>query len=187
MTTPSSAHQPPTDVTDEATAEGLRLAQAAGNAYAEMVDYFIANVATSGAKQAAGEYIVGVAAEHAEPLYEVRGGELHLAEPPAGTNAHLEVVVMDGADKRFVPELMVHVTLEDDRGKEVGTYHLPFLWHPTMYHYGRSIHIPADGTYTMRVGIEMPTFGRHDKTNGQRYPAPVVAEFSNIRITTGRK
>lgn len=94
---------------------------------------------------------------------------------------------MDGADKRFVPELMVHVTLEDDRGKEVGTYHLPFLWHPTMYHYGRSIHIPADGTYTMRVGIEMPTFGRHDKTNGQRYPAPVVAEFSNIRITTGRK
>ncbi len=102
----------------------------------QAVDYFITHVATSGAKQAIGKE----AAEHAEPLYEVRSGVLHLAEPPVGTNAHLEVVVLDGADKRFVPELIVHVTLEDDQGNEVGTYHLPFLWHPTMYHYGRSIH-----------------------------------------------
>lgn len=61
---------------------------------------------------------------------------MRLTEPPVGTKAHLAVVVLDGADKRFVPELIVHVTLEDDQGDEAGTYHLPFLWHPTMYHYG---------------------------------------------------
>lgn len=186
MTT-SQATQPPTAKTDEASAEGLRLAKEAGDAYAKMVDYFITNVATSGAKQTVGEYIIGVAAEHAEPLYEVAGGQLHLAEPPAGANAHLEVVVQDGADKRFIPALTIHVTLIDDQGTEVGTHHLPFLWHPTMYHYGRNIHVPKDGTYTMRVGIELPTFARHDKTNGKRYTAPVTAEFPNIQITTGRK
>lgn len=187
MTTSVPARQPPTAHTDEASAEGLRLAQAVGDAYARMVDYFISHIATSGAKQAVGEYLVGVAAEHAEPLYEVVGGQLHLAPPPAGANAHLEVVVMDGADKRFIPELTVHVILADDRGTEVGTYRLPFLWHPTMYHYGRNIHVPADGIYTMHVGIAQPTFARHDKTNGKRYTQPVTATFPGLHITTGRK
>ncbi len=183
MTTPSA---PPRDVTDEASRKGLELAARAGDAYHRMVEYFISQVANDGAMQQAGDYLVGVAAEEAEPLWHMLGGKLALKEPAANMNAHLEVVVMDAADHRFVPQLMVQVVLARD-GTEVGTYHLPLLWHPTMFHYGRSVHIPEDGEYRMSVSIEAPTFGRHDKTNGKRYSEPVTVTFDGIRIKRGRK
>lgn len=181
------AQTPPHQVTPEATQEGLRLAEEAGDAYQRMVHYFIAHVATSGAEQEAGNYRIAVAVEHAEPLYELLGGQLALTEPPEGANAHLEVAVSDAADGRFVPGLTVSVSLLDEHGKQVGVFHLPFLWHPTMYHYGANVHVPADGKYTLRVATDAPTFPRHDKVNGKRYAEPVVAEFAGLKITTGRK
>ncbi len=186
-TTTTPSRTPPAQPTDEATKEGLRLAREAGDAYIQMVDYFLKNVAQSGGRQEAGEYVVGFSVESAEPLYHVAGGELHLAEPAAGDNAHLEVVVADGADRRFVPELRINVTLLDSQGSECGTFHLPFLWHPTMYHYGRDVHVPAEGDYTARVYIDVPEFERHDKTNGKRYTEAVVAEFRGIHIRPGSK
>lgn len=175
------------EATDEATQDGRRLAKEAGDTHERMVDYFIANVATSGAKQAAGEFIVGFAVEEAEPLYMLCAGELKLAQPPHGANAHLEVVVMDGADKRLVPVLDVHVTLTAQDGSEVGTFHLPFLWHPAVYHYGHSISVPRAGRYTAHVYINTPSFPRHDTTNGKRYTQPVEVEFTGIMIKPGSK
>lgn len=177
---------PPTEVTDEASQQGLKLAKEAGDAYQRMVEYFVSNVATSGGKRRVGDYLVAVAAEEAEPLWHLLDGKLELKEPFQDANAHLEVVVADAADGRFIPELHVNVTLLKD-GDEVGTYHLPFLWHPTMYHYGHSVHVPAAGTYTMRVAIAAPLFGRHDKTNGKRFGEPVAVDFDGIRIEPGRK
>lgn len=187
MITTTAATQPPAEVTDEATAEGLRRAKEGGDAYLRMVDYFIANVAVDGAKKDAGNYIVGFANESAEPLYRLAGGQLRLAQPAAGENAHLEVVVADAADGRFVPGLTVHVALLDATGEEIGLYHLPFLWRPTMYHYGVSVHVPDDGEYTARVSIDVPAFAHHDKVNGKRYEEPVVVEFTGVRIETGSK
>ncbi len=184
MTTPTA---PPRDVTDEASRRGLELAREAGDAYHRMVEYFISEVATSGALQEADDYLVGVAVEEAEPLWHLLGGRLTLTEPAAGANAHLEVVVMDRADHRFVPGLMVQVVLSAADGTAIGTYHLPMLWHPTMYHYGRSVHVPEDGEYRLAVSIEAPTFGRHDKVNGERYARPVTVTFDGIRIERGRK
>ncbi len=178
---------PPRQQTDEASERGLELAREAGDAYRRMVDYFIENVATSGARQRAGDYVIGVAVEEAEPLWQMLGGKLELREPMTDANAHLEVVVMDGADGRFVPALDVNVTLIDGSGSTLGTYELPFLWHPTMYHYGRSVHVPDAGTYTLRVHVEAPRFPRHDKVNGRRYADAVTCEFPDIRIEPGRK
>jgi Fe2+ transport protein len=174
-------------VTDEASKEGLRLAQEAGDAYQRMVDYFVAHVATAGAKKRAGDFVVGIATEEAEPLWHLLGGRLELKEPAADLNAHLEVVVMDAADHRFVPELTVDVTVAQRNGDEMGTFRLPFLWHPTMYHYGQSIHLDEPGDYDLTVRIAPPTFGRHDKTNGRRYAEPVSVTFEEIRLEPGRK
>jgi hypothetical protein len=188
VTTPQTPMRtPPDQPSDEATHQGLRLAKEAGEAYQRMVRYFIEHVATSGKEQQAGNYRLGVAVEHAEPLYYLVGGELVLADPPQGANAHVEVVVTDAADGRFVPGLRVYVTLRTQAGAEVGTFQLPFLWHPTMYHYGANIQVPGDGQYTLRVAINVPTFPRHDKVNGKRYSEPVIAEFSGLTISTGRK
>lgn len=187
MTTTTPAHTPPDKPTDEATKQGLQLAHEAGQAYLRMVDYFIQNVATSGQKKRAGDYIIGCAVEEAEPLYYRMGPDLKLGEPPLGDNAHLEIVVADADDGRFIPELTIFATIIDASGKEVATLHLPFLWHPTMYHYGRDFHVPGAGKYTVRVAIDAPTFPRHDKVNGKRYAQPVTAEFTGVDIKPGRK
>ena len=47
--------------------------------------------------QHAGDYLVGVATEEAEPLWHLLGGRLELKEPAAGMNAHLEIVVLRGS------------------------------------------------------------------------------------------
>ncbi|HJT16041.1 MAG TPA: hypothetical protein VJ853_01560 [Thermoanaerobaculia bacterium] len=172
--------------TDEATAAGLRLAAEAGDAYERMVNYFIHNVATSGAMKDAGDFMVGVAFEHAEPLWFLAGGEVELHDPPAGANAHVEVVVMDRADKRFIAMLDVTATVRGSRG-EIGTWNLPLLWHPTMFHYGRSIRVLGDGSYSVVVSIGAPAVPRHDKANGKRYASPVRVQFDNLKIETGRK
>jgi len=178
---------PPREVTDEASQRGLELAKQAGDAYHRMVEYFVREVAHDGALQEVDDYLVGVAVEEAEPLWHLLGGKLTLTEPAEGANAHLEVVVMDRADHRFIPQLMVQVELSRQGGEQVGTYHLPLLWHPTMFHYGHSVHIPDDGTYTLTVHIEAPTFGRHDTTNGKRYEKPVSVTFEGIQMERGRK
>lgn len=186
MTTTTQAKTPPDQQTDEATAQGLKFATQEGDIYHQSVKYFVENVAIDGALKPAGEYIVGFSVEHAEPLYFPLGGDLKLVNP-AEDNAHLEVVVMDATDHRFVPELDIYVTVHEQSGKKIGTYRLPFLWHPTMYHYGVDVRVPAEGQYDVTVEIDTPRFPRHDKVNGKRYTEPVTAEFQGITIKTGRK
>ncbi len=185
MTQQTPAQQPAKQPSDEATKQGLQLAQEQGQAYQEALKYMTTQVA-HGSKKPAGDYIVGYAVEEAEGLYHVRDGQLQWIEP-TDANAHIEVAVCDGADGRFIPSLTVYATLIQSNGKEIGTHQQPFLWHPTIYHYGRNWQVPGDGDYTLRIRIEPPTFSRHDKTNGLRYSQPVEVEFSGVKIKTGRK
>src|SRR5258708_11129694 len=187
MASSTPAYTPPEKGTDEATAQGPKLGREVGGAERRLVEFFIQNVALSGQKKRAGAFEVGLAVEAAEPLYLLEGGQLRLAQPAAGANAHLEVVVMDADDGRFIPDLTVVVTVRSAQGDEVGTFRLPFMWHPMMFHYGASIHVPSDGEYAITVGIDTPTFPRHDEVNGKRYTEPGLAEFTGVRIKTGRK
>ena len=120
-------------------------------------------------------------------MYHDQNGKLVWENPSKEENVHIEVAVSDGADGRFVPYLNVYVTLIDGNGKELGTHQQEFLWHPMLYHYGRNWHIPGDGTYTVRIHIDEPTFMRHDKINGNRYTEPVEVEFANVELKTGQK
>ncbi len=98
----------------------------------------------------------------------------------------MEVAVRDAADGRFIPGLEVTVTLRDQAERELGTAIQPFLWHPWLYHYGRNWQVPREGTYTVRVHIEPPTFHRHDHENGLRYTEPVDVDF-DVEIQPGQK
>ncbi len=64
-------------------------------------------------------------------------------------------------------------TLVAPDGTEVGTHEQALLWHPMIYHYGRSWVAPADGEYVLCVRVEPPTFMRHDEVNGRRFTEPV--------------
>ncbi|HPE11639.1 MAG: iron transporter [Actinobacteria bacterium] len=183
MSTPFE--KPPMDPdTDEATQRQLDLARAQGDAYAEAVQYMATEVADDGGQKPAGDYIVAYAVEKAEGMYAWQDGGLVWQEPEA-ENAHIEITVLDGSDKRFVPGLTVAVTVIAPDGTLVGTNEQPMLWHPMIYHYGRNWALPADGDYTLKVHIEPPQFMRHDEINGKRFQEPVEVEFTDVHIERG--
>lgn len=174
------------DKSDESTMDQLRLARAQGEAFGSAVKMMTSKEA-QGAEAEAGDMLIGWAVEHAEGMYHWMNGELVWQNPAEDENAHIEIVVRDRHDGRFVPGLTVTVSVLDPNGNQVGTHEQPFLWHPWLYHYGRNWSVPGDGSYKLAVLVEPPTFMRHDKENGKRYDRPVEVEFDNVRIETGQK
>jgi hypothetical protein len=170
---------------DEAKASHLPLAQEQGQALQRALDA-MEKMDTHGKPQQAGDYLVNYAVEKAEGLYHLVNGQLEWQEPQEN-NAHLEVMVRDAGDGRFIPGLTVIATLYEADGKEIDNRQLPFLWHPWLYHYGQNFKVPGDGEYSLKVRIEVPDFPRHDKENGKRYLEPVEIEFKNVKIKTGQK
>jgi hypothetical protein len=179
------AHKPPMKSSGEADRKQLQLAREQGDAFERTVKEMTQDE-SHGAAQPAGDFLIGYAVEHAEGLYVMEGGRL-VWHNPTNENAHLEIVVQDASDKRFIPGLTVHATLIDGSGREVGTHRQPFLWHPWLFHYGLNWVVPGDGEYTLRMQVEAPDFMRHDKENGKRYAQPVKVEFRNVKTRTGQK
>lgn len=131
------AQPPPMRPSDEATDEQLRLARAQGDILQGAIDQMTQQTAADGGERGAGDYLIGYAVEEAEGLYHLRDGTLEWEEPRE-ENAHDDLDVRDGADRRFLPGLTVYATLIGGGGREIGTHRQPFLWHPWLYHYGRN-------------------------------------------------
>lgn len=179
-------------MTDKQTSEEvdqtqLDLAEKAGDAYQEALEYMVEAVAHTGGTREVGEYVVGFAQEEAEGMYHREGeGRFGWVEPD-GANCHLEVAVCDAADGRFVPECTVIATLTGEDGEQVGPTRPPLLWHPGLYHYGKNLEVPGDGTYTIEVRVEPPEFVRHDEVNGDRYGGAADVTFEDVDVETGRE
>lgn len=170
---------------DEADDKQLELARAQGDAYRRAVEHMVQEVAQTGDLKAVGDMVVGFAVEEAEGMYELRDNSLEWVEPD-DANLHVEVVVMDGADNRFVPNLHVEVEMLDEDGTSLGRHQQPLLWHPMIDHYGRNWSVPGDGDYTIRVHVDPAEFPRHDEVNGKRYAERVEVEFAGVRVETGQ-
>ena len=183
MTTTSNT-APMDPSSSEATQRQLELAVAQGEAYGRALEYMAHEVADTGGTQQVGEYLIGYAIEEAEGLYQMDDGEL-VWHNPGDTNAHVEVVVCDAADGRFIPGLTVTATLVTPGGQELGPFAQELVWHPMLYHYARNWELPDDGEYTLRVHVDPPTFMRHDEINGRRFTAPADAEFTGVSIERG--
>lgn len=182
-TTPTPDRNRPSD---EASRDQLALARAQGDAYGRALRA-MSVMDAHGRVQRAGDYLIGYEIEEAEGMYMPGKDGLRWQDPQA-ENAHLEVVVRDADDGRFIPGLTVRAVLADAAGREVLSETLPFLWHPWLFHYGRNIRVPGKGTYALRVRIDPPEFPRHDRVNGRRYADPVDVRFENVRIEeTGQK
>lgn len=180
----SQAKQATKKPSEEVDKRQLELAKQAGQAYYEALQYMANEVADTGGETRAGDYIVAFAQEKAEGMYHFKKDQL-VWEEPTDENCHFEVAVLDAADKRFIPYLDVRLTVSQD-GDEVGSFDLPFLWHPGLFHYGLNVKLPGDGAYKLQVEVAPPTFMRHDKKNGDRYAKTVEATFENVQVTTGQ-
>ena len=134
------------------------------------------------------DYIISLACENAEGMYMIsKKGELSWMIPAKEENLHVEVVVQDKDDKRFLPSLDVECTLFDDEKNEIVRLHIPFIWHPFLFHYGMNTTIPKKGNYTAEITIKKPLFHRHDQTYGMRYQNDVTVELGPLLLTPGRK
>jgi hypothetical protein len=185
QSTPRQA--PPMEPSAATTDEELRLAREQGEAVRRAFVYFAGKEGAEGLELSAGDYVVGCVVKPAEGLYCRRDSRLEWRTPEANENAHIDVSVRDGADGRFVSGLTVLATVIDGAGREIGTHRHPFVWHPSIYHYGRNWRLPGDGRYAIRVHIEPPDFPRRDRINGRRYADAVEVEFADVVVATGRK
>ena len=170
---------------NESTVHQLTLARKQGDAFATALEEMTRNEA-HGRSKLAGDYLVAVAVEDAEGLYAMEDGELHWHEP-VEANAHIEVVVCDAIDGRFLPGLDVEVHVKRDSGEPVGSAKHDFLWHPWLYHYGRNWQVDEDGVYTITVRFDAPRYMRHDRKNGRRFADGAEVTFEGIHITPGQK
>ncbi len=173
--------------TDVAEDHPLEPGQHQGTAYRDTVQHIITHEAHTGSTHQVQDVVLGFAQDVAEGLYVTNvEGELEWVEPDTA-NCHLMVAVMDAEDNRFIPYCDVQATLFDQDGGEYGPYDLPFIWHPTFYHYGRNLEIPGDGIYNLRINVNPLMFHRHDRDAGKRYTHPVEVVFQNAPFTTGRR
>lgn len=187
MSTDTPSRTPPSRVSDEADKNQLEMAKAEGGAYQKSLAYMVEDVADTGGTTRAGDYIIGYAQERAEGMYMLRSENQLEWDEVGEENCHLEVSVSDAADGRFIPYLMVQATLTSEAGEAVGPTEIPFVWHPGVYHYGKNLKIPGDGSYTLHIRIDAPTFMRHDEVNGKRYAEVVEVTFENVQVTTGKE
>lgn len=170
---------------DESSITEIGLAKVEGAAYGAAVEYLTRMEASDFGETTAGDYIIAYSFEDAEGMYHAHKGKLEWRNP-SEENCHMEIVVRNAADGRFIPCLSVKATLSERGGPVIGTHEIPFLWHPWIYHYGRNWTVPHDGDYHLKVHVDAPTFSRHDKRNGDRFREPVDVEF-DVKIKTGRK
>ena len=170
---------------DELEAKNFKNARAQGEAYQKAISA-ISKEDVHGKEKQVDYYLVNYEVEEAEGMYFLKNGKLEWVEPE-NANCHIELIVRDAGDGRFIPGLSVTATVLDSKGKELGTHPLPFLWHPYIYHYGHDWHVPGEGEYSLRIHIDVPDFPRHDMTNGKRFDKPVDVEFTQVKIKTGRK
>jgi Fe2+ transport protein len=179
--------KPPEKPSDEADRHQIAMAKREGAAYHASLKYMAYEVADNGGQKQAGDYIVAFAQERAEGMYMLESEGALVWDEPTDQNCHLEISVSDAGDQRFIPYLHIMATLTPKTGKPVGPFEVPFVWHPGLYHYGRNVKVPGDGTYRLDLVIKPPTFMRHDKVNGVRYSKTVEVTFESIKIKTGKE
>ncbi len=163
----------------------IRLAKQQGKALEEAADY-MKNMDTFVEKEV-DDYIITVVSEEAEGTYRLKNGELEWKVPPKEFNTHMEILVRDKDDKRFIPGLKISAKIFGEDEKLVEEKEFPLFWHPFLLHYGANFHIPKAGKYKVKVNIPAPTFPRHDELKGKRYGKDVEIEMPPLKLSAGRK
>lgn len=170
---------------DESSLIEIGVGKAEGLAYGTALQYLSKLEASDAGEKQVGDFLIAYSIEDAEGLYHMKDGILRWHDP-VEENCHVEIAVRNAADGRFLPCLTIRATLTDEAGVTSGSYEMPFLWHPWVYHYGRNWNVPHDGKYRLSIHIDPPQFPRHDRNNGNRFTTAVETDF-DIEIKTGRK
>ncbi|HEX8923907.1 MAG TPA: iron transporter [Patescibacteria group bacterium] len=143
----------------------------------------------SAVSKESGDFVITLVAGPAEGRYMalLEGGLEWKDASQQDDTQHIQIIVQDKDDHRFVPNLEIVIQVFDKDKRLVAEGNQPFLWHPYLYHYGKNYFIPEDGTYAVRVIIKSPHFPRHDRKLGNRYQQDVSVDFDSVRMIPGIK
>lgn len=153
-----------------------------------------AEIAANGGETKVGEYRVGYIVEAAEPWFQAEQGgqgsqgghsghgKLVNREPAKDETHHIEIIPMEAATGRIVPNVPIRLEVVDARGQVVQAQDLNF-YHAEFFHYANNFSIPTAGKHTLRATLQPPTFLRHGASD--ETPAlnePVTATFANVEL-----
>lgn len=132
----------------------------------------------AGGEQTVGPWRVGYIVEAAEPWYEIRDGQQTFRQPAPGETHHIEVLPIEAATGRVVPNVPIRLEVIDASGAVVDSQQLNF-YYSTFFHYANNFRVPQPGSYTLRATLEPPQFFRHGEAD---QPAP-LAEGATVTFT----
>ncbi|MDQ3764438.1 MAG: hypothetical protein M3460_23615 [Actinomycetota bacterium] len=132
----------------------------------------------AGGEQTAGPWRVGYIVEAAEPWYEIRDGRQVFRQPAPGETHHIEILPIEVATGRIVPDVPIRLEVIDASGAVIDAQPLNF-YYSTFFHFANNFRVPQPGTYTLRATLGVPQFNRHAEA-GQ--PAP-LAEGATVTFT----
>ena len=170
---------------EDATSSQLDRALDEGKALDREVDWVKAEETAASGEMAAGEYLITYLITPADDYYDLEAAQPNLPAHHTTVvpgSAHVAVVVRDAADGRMVQGLEVRAVLQDEDTGDERSALLPFEWHPILNRYGENLVLPSS-PFTLRVYISMPTYGRHDQVNGDRFTGKVMARFAHVVVS----
>jgi uncharacterized protein involved in high-affinity Fe2+ transport len=169
--------------------QAVAIARQEGTATDRPIAALLRGANTSGSQLSSGDYKVAVIVQPARGYWEARNGKLSYVDSNnnVGSVVHMDVIIRDATTGRLLPGLNVRATVLNSRKKEIGTYAMPFMWHPWMNHYGLDVAVPENGRYTIRVRADAPAFRRYGSTALRKFNRVIDAEFRNVRLATPKK
>lgn len=132
----------------------------------------------AGGQTTVGPWRIGYVVEAAEPWYQAESGRQHFRQAAPGETHHIEIIPIEAATGRIVPDVPIHVDVLDAAGNVVDSKALNF-YYAEFFHYANNFSIPQAGTYTLRAKLDPPTFLRH----GEEAEQPALAEGAEVTFT----
>lgn len=140
----------------------------------EQYEVLAGEIAEKGKTVESGAWTVNLITEAAEPWHEVHGmGHTAFRDVKAGETNHIEIIPVDTASGRIVPNVPITLEVIDEAGKVIAKEQLTF-YGSTFFHYANNFSIKEHGTYT----IKAPTFPWH----GAEDEAPALADGAVVEF-----
>lgn len=146
---------------------------------AEQYEVLAGEIAEKGRTVESGPWTINLITEAAEPWHEVHGnGHTEFRDVMDGETNHIEIIPVDTASGRIVPNVPITLEVIDADGNVVASEKLNF-YGSTFFHYANNFSIPT-GTYTIKATLQAPTFPWH----GEQDEAPALSEGAAVEFTS---
>lgn len=156
---------------DASTDEAAEVPDGVAAQYATLAE----EVEEKGRTATSGEWTVHLVTEAAEPWHEVaEDGTTRFRDVAAGETDHVEIIPVETATGRIVPDVPITIEVVGADGEVVSSAELEWFW-SRFSHYAANLSVPQ-GDYELRATLGTPTFHRH----GDADEVPALAEGATV-------